>query len=302
MFLAAAALLLALPAPSLFAWGEDGHRIVCEIAFLSLSPPERQKVRQLTAGYEVPDGAEDIRFYTDGCVFPDVARPNARQAAKDGDEDSPWFRFNEFNRWHFFNITRDTKKLDQGDCGGNCVVDAIDEHARRLKNAANDQERAEALFFLGHWVGDIHQPLHISYEDDEGGNQTPVEKGFYRIPRQNRPPILIDKLHSVWDTGIIIKAVGRLGWRAYAGRLHRTITDEERAAWLDSEPIDWAQESYELTTMNEVDYCRMENGQCAREPHVRVLGRSYQREFEDDVELRLKKAGVRLAQRIKDNL
>jgi len=78
--------------------------------------------------------------------------------------------------------------------------------------------------------------------------------------------------------------------------------DDQREEWLDSEPIDWAQESYEITRTDKVDYCRMEDGECTRELHVCVLGQKYQKEFEDDVAVRLKKAGVRLAQRIKDNL
>src|SRR6202042_1022788 len=53
-----------------------------------------------------------------------------------------------------------------------------------------------SLKFLGHWVGDIHQPLHVSFEDDRGGNNIAVtgECG--------------SNLHSAWDTCLVLKAVG----------------------------------------------------------------------------------------------
>jgi hypothetical protein len=44
------------------------------------------------------------------------------------------------------------------------------EVALLSSNGADDEAKLEALKFLGHWVGDVHQPLHVSLEDDRGGN------------------------------------------------------------------------------------------------------------------------------------
>jgi hypothetical protein len=75
-----------------------------------------------------------------------------------------------FDQWHFLNLLRTSGAPEEDDCPAakGCVLTGIARHTTDLRNAATDQERAEALFFLGHWLGDIHQPLHISFSDDQG--------------------------------------------------------------------------------------------------------------------------------------
>jgi S1/P1 Nuclease len=52
-----------------------------------------------------------------------------------------------------------------------CVVSAIeDDFAVLASSDSTDEEKLAALKFLGHWVGDIHQPLHAGFQDDRGGN------------------------------------------------------------------------------------------------------------------------------------
>ena len=42
-------LLIVAPSAQTFAWGDDGHRIVCEIAFLEMAPATRAEVEALIA-------------------------------------------------------------------------------------------------------------------------------------------------------------------------------------------------------------------------------------------------------------
>lgn len=225
---AIAACLTASLAAEASAWGPDGHRMVCRIAWQLLDAPLQTEIRRLTSAYRTPDGA-GFGFFTDGCVFPDEARSKAR------DNVPGWDKFDPFETWHFLNVPRTTNLVQDIDCHGNCVLTGIAHHAEGLTNASTDEVRAEALFFLGHWVGDIHQPLHISYTDDLGGNNIkPINGGFYAS----------GALHAVWDSGIIAKAVGSVGWRIYADRLAREITPAEKASWIGGQAISWAQESY----------------------------------------------------------
>jgi hypothetical protein len=299
-------LTLVLYASNAFAWGQDGHRIVCRIAFDLLTHDEQEKVDALARGYKLPPGADlQIHSFPDSCVFPDEARSKAVKADKNGDKTSPWLRFGKFNKQHFLNVSRDTTKITEEACGGDCVLTGIASQAAQLKSGATEQERAEGLIFLGHFVGDAHQPLHISFEDDQGGNLVePVTGGFYPIP-QKRPgdtkePEL--NLHSVWDSGIIRKALGPLGWQPFADRLRKKITAKERTQWAAAKPLQWAQESYDITTSNDVLYCKESHHVCKAFGHGRVLHESYQDEFLGPVDKRLEEAGVRLAAMIHEAL
>jgi hypothetical protein len=113
-------------------------------------------------------------------------------------------------------------------------------------------------------------------------------------------------MHAVWDSGIVAGAVGGAGWRTLADRLAREVTPAEQATWIGSEATAWAQESYNLTTRPRTEYCRWRTiggtPTCAPLPGGRALGDSYQREFEDDVTLRLQQAGVRLADLLRQHL
>ena len=266
------------------AWGPDGHRIVCRIAWQLLDGPKRTEIDRLTRLYRTPDN-RGFGFFTDGCLFADDARTKA-QEGRPG-----WERFSRFADWHFLNVPRTTRALTAGACHSNCVLEGIASHGEMLRTGKTDKDRAEALFFLGHWVGDVHQPLHISYADDKGGvNISPINGGFYSSRN----------LHAVWDSGIIVKAVGSVGWRIYADRLAAAITPAQNTAWIGSEPLVWAQESYNLATIAQTQYCAWRDLQtsatCGRMTAVRTLRQPYQQEFEDDVALRLQQAGTRLAE------
>jgi nuclease S1 len=273
------------------AWGPDGHRIVCRIAFQLLDTARQQEIIRLTGKYHRPNNGPGFSFFTDGCLFPDEARQKAR------DNEPGWDKFDPFDAWHFLNVPRTTHVLADSHCNGNCVLTGIARHADLLRTSTTDDARAEALFFLGHWVGDIHQPLHISYSDDRGGNNiTPINGGFYESTH----------MHGVWDSGIIAKAVGADGWRLFADRLAREITPAENDTWVASQPLVWAQESYILTTRSAVQYCTwrlIAAAQiCSQIQQARSLTQRYQDEFQDDVVQRLQQAGARLAELLRRHL
>jgi S1/P1 Nuclease len=89
------------------------------------------------------------------------------------------------------------------------------------------------LKFLGHWVGDIHQPLHVSFEDDRGENSILVS-GY---PAPNCIPLGIRAL--------VLKAVGEDVGEA-ATELLKTITLAKVESWTRSEPKDWANKSFAI--------------------------------------------------------
>lgn len=286
--------LLALPTSTAHAWGDDGHRIVCSIAERLLRDADRQTVRSLVRGYTQPDGRR-YRSLAQGCTFADKARTMARDyrnAVKHGDAAEAralrgWARFVRFIDWHFLNVPRRSHRVAAGDCHDDCVLTAIALDRERLGRATlSTGERGEALLLLGHWVGDVHQPLHVSYADDNGGDRIDhVDGGFYTS----------HDLHAVWDTGIISKARGSRDWWTYARDLAAAIDSAERTSWAQSKAKDWADESYALTTEDGVRYCRWQDETCRGLGPVRTLDESYQTRFQPVVERRLQQAGVRLA-------
>ncbi len=276
-----------------WSWGNDGHKIVGAIALQFLSSDDRAEVQRLTRLYKTPDGWH-YRDFPTALIFPDLARSKA----KGPNPARKWRFFAKFNRWHFLNVPRDTDEVNLRHCGFDCVLRGIDWHLERLqKGNLEDWKRAEALFFLGHWVGDVHQPLHISYGDDLGGNKIDRIKGSY----YNSP-----HLHSIWDTGIIKKARRGRSINSYARSLRSQITPALRSEWLRDEPLQWAQESYDIATQDTVDYCEWTPGwrgkSCDPEGRTRTLTASYQGQFEKVAERRLQQAGVRLAEYIRRGL
>lgn len=69
---------------------------------------------------------------------------------------------------------------------------AIDRQAEVLKSNALPGKRLNALKYLVHLVGDVHQPLHAGYLDDKGGNTCQLQ-AFMRG----------SNLHAFWDSGLI---------------------------------------------------------------------------------------------------
>jgi hypothetical protein len=125
-----------------------------------------------------------------------------------------------------------------------CVISSIEKDLAVLSSPIpSEQERLEGLKYLGHWVGDVHQPLHVSFQDDRGGNEVGVSGG-----------VCSWDLHAVWDSCIIEERLGD-DTRAIARHLLDGVTDEDRARWRASRPIDWANESFAIAVSPEVGYC-----------------------------------------------
>jgi nuclease S1 len=132
--------------------------------------------------------------------------------------------------WHWVTIQpgqtyAESKKNPAGD-----VVEAVARFERILADpAAPRTERQQALKWLVHLVGDIHQPLHVGRGDDRGGNEVVVL--WFGEP---------SNLHSVWDSGLIGRS--ELSSTELAEKCDTASADEVKA-WQASSPLDWAGES-----------------------------------------------------------
>lgn len=137
--------------------------------------------------------------------------------------------------------------------------------------------RAEALRFLIHFVGGVHQPLHDADNGDRGGNNIRVIIGKRH-----------SNMHAVWDVDVV-RALGR-NPDEVAARLEHEITPTEKQQWSGGPPPDWANEGHRLAR-DEI-YARI-SGQGGSDGAL-ILTQAYARQESSAAATQLEKAGVRL--------
>jgi hypothetical protein len=195
-----------VPQRSHVRWWDLGHRIVARLAEPLLTAHTREAVRDILGGQSLADAA--------------VWADNIRQYRHDAD------------RLHFVNIPlADTVYDPARHCPrGQCIIAAIERDRRVLADStASPAERAEALRFLIHFVGDLHQPLHVADDGDRGGNEREVS--FLGRPTN---------LHKVWD-GELVEAAG-LTPDAYVAYLRNRMKSLDLRALDQGTVADWAME------------------------------------------------------------
>ncbi len=241
--------LCAILIPSVcFAWGRDGHRITGFIAAKYLTPQAAAAVKDLLGEQTLADVS----------TWPDEIRRERRQTA-------PWHYANPAPDSDRFNLERDCP--EEG-----CVVSAIIKFSHVLRDkTASRKDRIEALKFVVHFVGDVHQPLHLGYARDKGGNDIKVT--FF----ENNT-----NLHSLWDSGMIRRT--KKSWSEYATELAANITLQEQILYGRLDPVVWATESHKLAVSNA--YAVPKDGR---------IGQDYLDKNIRVVNNRLSVAGVRLA-------
>ena len=191
--------LAVLSAPQARAFEVRAHIAACELAWQLAQPQTRQWLK---------DTLRDSPFkrFNAACPWPDKARDESR--------------FKDTGPWHYVNVDENAVKVSEQDCSRKgCVLTAIEAMKQRLLQASspspstltstptptsaqtgaeisglNRQYRTDelepwqALLFFSHFVTDLHQPLHVSYADDRGGNRAKIKfNGEWT------------NLHRLWD-------------------------------------------------------------------------------------------------------
>mgnify|MGYP005995965975 FL=1 len=151
-------------------WGPTGHRATGEIAEQYLTKRAKRKIDKLLNG-------ESLAFVS---TYADEIKSDRK-------------KYGKFYSWHYINMDldqnyADAKKNPRGD-----LVTGINKCIEVLKDKKSSQaDKAFYLKLLVHFVGDLHQPMHIGQREDKGGNTIQVQ-WFGRGTN----------LHSVWDTKMI---------------------------------------------------------------------------------------------------
>lgn len=243
-----AALLLMISLPGQ-AFSKTGHQLICDIAYQSVSHSTRQQLDNLLA-------AAPHKQFAKSCSWADEIQSDAA--------------FSYASALHYVNFPRHNQQVSAADCPANgCILSAITDMQQRLRRDNTDWQ---ALLFMAHFVGDLHQPLHVSFADDLGGNRTAVY--FLGLP---------NNLHGVWDFALL-KQLGYETDRSKAAVLRNRISAPQRSAWQQGDVLSWANESAALTIEIYQGY----------KPGM-LIDDNYVLHYQATIEQRLQQAGVRLA-------
>ncbi len=260
------AVLIASSVSPLAAWGPDGHRLAGRIAWLSLSTAAQEAVVEILPNGRYATLAE-ASFWADAY-------------AREYDQ------YQWANQLHYVNIDPNSSHyVRQRDCrnGQDCVVEAIGRFAEVLSDFSRPlEERREALFFLAHFVQDIHQPLHVAHPDGRGGNRILVT--WFGHERN---------LHRVWDEEISGRFLRRrlpiTYWffgQAWVRQASEMAKQQTPHAWRSAtNPEQWANESLVLSQQHTYGVLSGMN-----------LRKDYYQQSAEVAMTRIHMAGVRLAQ------
>lgn len=222
------------------AWIDTGHMLIATIAERGLKAKALAEAERLL---KIGGDAKNSDFVTTSPWADDVRRQRP--------ETGPW----HYIDYHF----RTDGKPDANKPDAENAVWAIDKFSAILKDKSkSDADRSEALRFLIHFVGDIHQPLHATARDtdehptgDKGGNDFRITAPSV-FASMNRPP---RNLHSFWDFGgglfmgesRPLSSDSKARIEALATKLTTEYPAKSFKKVGDLNPDDWAKESFELS-------------------------------------------------------
>ncbi|WP_107656806.1 S1/P1 nuclease [Nocardia suismassiliense] len=246
---ALAAILLSVP-PAANAWGVQGHNTTGAIADLRLTAAARDEVGRLLAGEPDPTLAGVANWA-------DEVRANDPELGKIS---APW---------HYVNIGENGCVYDPAVNGNNGqnVIEALRRQTATLADRSRPvADRGQALKFIVHVVGDIHQPMHAGFARDRGGNEVKVQY----LGRSTN-------LHSVWDSRMLDTRHA-----SDAEELQRLLAlpaPDLPPTQPDTDPIRWAEDSCRVLETPGVY------------PASPTIGDEYTRQFLPIAETRLRRAG-----------
>lgn len=235
-------------------WGKTGHRSVGQIAQDHLTHKTRKVIEKLL------DGA------------------SLALVANFGDDIKSDKKYRKYNPWHYVNLpleaTYDIEKAHkEGD-----IIQGIQQCVNVIRDAkASKEDRAFHLKLLVHFIGDLHQPMHIGREEDRGGNDIQLTWFGQKT-----------NLHRVWDSNII-ESYG-MSFTELAKEMPK-LSKKEIKRTQEGTPLDWMEDSHKITKTLYNDL--PENGK---------LGYEYMYTYSLTMRKQIQKGGLRLAKLLNELL
>lgn len=300
--------LASLPSQA-WAYGDLGHQTIGAIADARLAPEARAAIQPLLGSGET---LASVATWPD-----DLKRAKKNSGALAHDPEAQQFNqtFPDNREWHFVDLPLDTVVYTNSTVGSrpNDIVHTIRRCIRVLESEAPprpEMTRAQALRWLVHLLGDLHQPLHVG-------------SGYYRFDEQHRAHLITDpqqaagkdgdhggnllfyepeeELHRFWDDRLVVDVAQG---RSYQALAHDLLKQDHQPAgggngshhqWADQWAIETLKEgraAYERLTFGAAEF----GGAHDELQKITIkLAPGYEGDEAKLVEQQLVKAGYRLA-------
>ena len=201
--------LIALMPLSAFSWGQKGHDTTASIAERHLTPATQAAVTDLLDG-------KSLVYYAN---WPDNACH------------TPEYAYTK--TWHYKNIDAGQSYADAPDIPEGNIVVALEEQCCVLADSASTRrQKWLALVLTVHFMGDLHQPMHMGRLSDRGGNSHQIT--FFGAPTN---------LHSVWDTDLP-EAAHKWSYTEWADNIDRATEAQTEEILSGGAPDRWGEETY----------------------------------------------------------
>jgi hypothetical protein len=233
-------------------WGKTGHRTIGEIADEYTKCKTKRKISEILDGQSLA------------------------LVSTFGDDIKSDKRYREFYTWHYVNMPfgvkyEDSEKNSQGD-----LITGIEKcKAVILDKNSSKEDKAFYLKLLVHFMGDLHQPMHVGRAEDRGGNDIHVQ--WFGSSTN---------LHSVWDSKMIDGF--EMTYTEIAKNADKISKDQVKFLQKGT-IVDWANETQTFAIKA---YASVEAGE--------KLSYNYSYENFETVRSQLQKGGIRLAKVLND--
>jgi hypothetical protein len=196
-----------------FGWGQNGHRVVGQLAEWHLNKKARKNIEAILKHESIPMVANWMDEIRSDKAYDHTAT------------------------WHWVTIPDgESYNREYQEASGDAYQMLLNIKEKLKSKSLSEKEEREYLKMLIHIVGDLHQPLHVGRGDDKGGNDVRV---FYFNQETN--------LHSVWDTKMIEGQ--NLSFTEIATHLNKRATPETVKTYQAASEEDWLKEAMSFRPM-----------------------------------------------------
>jgi hypothetical protein len=328
------------------AWHQHGHMAVARIAWKELDDKQQLIYSKILQGHphfdlflkdERPNGMKEAEWvFVRAATWPDWIREPRAPGLNQDDKYAIQRKYDK-PAWHFVNLPYihplDAGKFDEAAIRKSVLTPELDaknepRHAlaalkaalsRLQDSSADPEDRAVALCWVLHLVGDLHQPLHASAliateqsfgkfeppHGDEGGNLIAI-----KLTQDDKAAT---KLHGYWDALLfqdepqfnrIDDVVAQLMQKMPAKDLQKEINEQDYLAWAE-ESLQLAK-TVAYTADGQQGFLKGTPLPANKRVDLRgfdapILPASYQRKAEEVAGRRMILAGYRLAKQLSKN-
>ena len=202
-----------------YSWWDEGHSLVCNKAANLMSTDTSANLFSILESDD----------YGEGCVWPDVIKQVERR---------------ETGPWHYINSPPGKDVITPDSCPEKgCIMRAYEEQLSLLRTG-NDAEKKDAVRFIGHFVADIHQPLHTGFGYDRGGNDHLLT--LHGKKKSN--------MHSIWDGQILEFLYKTHGKKDVHKKIDDLAKKYKRSLNYSDDVYPWINESRKIAVSDSVRY------------------------------------------------